>query len=110
MRASKHKGERMTNADERFYLFYPDEIVELEDFIEIGKHIQQHGAPKSIRYKVYGRDFLVDMQSGMFYVNGKSFEPLTADFSLFGRRIEYKPVYFRRWYRTFQTLRGEITQ
>jgi len=100
----------MTNTDERFYLFYPDETVELDDFIKITEYIQKLGTPRSIRYKVYGTDCLVDLQSGMFYINGKSFEPLTTDFSLFGKQIEYRPIWFRRWYRTFQTLRGEVAQ
>ena len=94
----------------RFFLSYPGS-EELEyDFYAIKPTIDKLGSPLSIRYEHEpGVDYLVDLKTGMFYVNGTWLCPTTDEgILLTNRKVEYRPVWFKRHFKTFNLVGGEL--
>ena len=95
----------------RFILVYSKgETVTLDDFFDIKRTIDKKGSPLKIGYEIEpGIDYWVDLKTGRFYVNGEWICPADEEgILLTDRKVEYRPIWFRRWYRTFDQRGGEI--
>jgi len=96
-----------------FILKYPEETVILDDFFEIKRTIDDKGDPDSIRYEISeenpheSRFYEVDLQTGCFSVDGCLIQPALDNGVLTHSDVDFRPVWFRRWYRTFQVAKGE---
>jgi len=94
----------------KFFLTYPNgETVTLDDFFDIKRTIDRKGNPTILHYQIDGVNAFVDFSTGRFYINELCICPADEDGVLLtNKKVEYRPVWFRRWYRTFDQRGGEI--
>lgn len=93
---------------QRFFLRYPNEVVETGDFFEIKRTMDSKGVPLSFRYELGSITVAVSFKTGRFYIDDICICPADGDIILTDKKVEYRPIWFRRWYRTFQVNKGEI--
>ena len=91
-----------------FILVYPGEAVRLVDFLDIKRVMDAKGKPLMLCYELEYVNYEVDFTNGRFYINDNCICPTDGDILLTDKKVEYRPIWFRRWYRTFQVNEGEI--
>lgn len=95
----------------QFILTYPGEVVKTGVFGDIRRVIKVRGTPTSLRFEIDQGNFEANFANGYFYINNMCVRPAECDLLLTDRKVEYRPIWFRRWYHTFEMgtgSRGEI--
>lgn len=92
---------------QQFFLKYPGEIITTDDFFDIKRIMDKKGTPLMLGCQVDHIYYDVNFTNGWFFINDNGICPADGDILLTDKNVEYRPIWFRRWYRTFKVGKGE---